>query len=89
MARIEKKSWPPQFKKVLSGKRTELRLGDWEAKSGDTLYLREWDPKTKKYTGRSVEKKVVSSLKLTPQDLRKFWTQADIERYGFQIIEIE
>jgi len=57
--RIEKKAWPEYFEKILSGDKTfELRLADFDVDEGDTLVLREWDPKTKNYTGRKIEKKV-------------------------------
>ncbi len=44
--RIEKKCWPEFFQKLADGTKTyELRLADWECNPGDTLVLREWDPK--------------------------------------------
>ena len=54
-----KKVWPEYFQKILDGQKNyELRLADWDCNEGDTLLLQEWDPKTKEYTGRSIEKKV-------------------------------
>jgi hypothetical protein len=41
------------------------------------------DPKTKKYTGRVLEKKVTYVIKT--KDI-KFWSEEDVEKYGFQII---
>ena len=59
MKKIHKKVWPKYFQKILDGKKTyELRLADWECKEGDILVLQEWDPETKEYTGRKVEKEV-------------------------------
>ncbi len=56
---IEKKIWPEYFDAVASGKKKyELRLNDFEINEGDVLVLEEWDPKTKNYTGRKVEKEV-------------------------------
>lgn len=56
MAVIEKKIWSEYFDAVASGKkRYELRLADFDAHEGDTLVLKEWDPRTKEYTGRSVK----------------------------------
>ena len=90
MAIIEKKIWPGNFGKVASGEKTyEPRLGDFVIKEGDTLLLREWDPKKEKYTGREVRKKVKSVLKLSPSELRKYWSLDDIEKHGLQIISIE
>ena len=56
---IPKKVWPEYFEAVLSGqKKYELRLNDFEIKVGDILILAEWDPLTKSYTGRKINKKV-------------------------------
>ena len=57
--KIKKKVWPEYFQKILDGKKTyELRLADWECNEGDILVLQEWDPETKDYTGREIEKEV-------------------------------
>jgi hypothetical protein len=85
--KIEKKTWPEYFKKVLSGEKNfELRLADWECKPGDTLVLREWDPKTKEYTGRQIEKEVTYVAKT--KDI-KFFSKEDAEKYGYQIISLK
>jgi hypothetical protein len=82
--RIEKKTWPEYFERILSGeKKFELRLADWECKPGDILILREWDPKTNGYTGRAIEKKVSYVLRTKDQ---KIFPKEDVEKYGFQII---
>ncbi len=82
--RIEKKVWPEYFQKIVNGVKTyELRLADFACKPGDILLLKEWDPKTKEYTRRSLEKKVTSVVKTKGQ---MFWPQEDVEKYGFQII---
>ena len=82
--KIEKKIWPAYFEKVLSGeKKFELRLADWECKTGDILILREWDQKTKKYTGRQVEKEVGYVVKT--KDFNIF-PEEDVNKYGYQII---
>jgi hypothetical protein len=84
--KIEKKIWPEFFEKVKSGEKTfEVRLADFPCNVGDVLQLREWDPKTMKYTGRKLEKKVTYVVKTN--DL-KFWPPKDIEKYGFQILAI-
>ena len=67
-------------------KKFELRLGDFKVKPGDSLVLREWDPKSKKYTGRKITKKV--SIVLKTKGL-KFWTQKEINKYGYQIIQLK
>jgi len=85
--RIKKKVWPEYFEKILSGQKNyEVRLADWECKEGDTLVLEEWDPKTKKYTGRKIEKKV--SYVIKTKDCQ-FWPKEDIDKYGFQVIGLK
>jgi hypothetical protein len=81
---IEKKVWPEYFQKVLAGDKTyELRLADFECNPGDTLILKEWDPKTKEYTGREIKKQVTYVGKTKGYT---FWTKEEIDKYGFQII---
>lgn len=82
--RIEKKAWLEFFEKIITGEKTfDFRLGDFECKPGDSLILKEWNPKTQKYTGRTLEKKITYVLKT--KDL-KFWAKEDIEKHGFQVI---
>lgn len=83
----KKKTWPEDFQKILDGKKTfELRLADWQCREGDTLVLREWDPKTKEYTGRSMEKEVTYVAKT--KDM-KFFSLEEIKKYGYQIISFK
>ena len=85
--KIEKKIWPQFFKEIKNGsKNFELRLADWKCKTGDILILKEWNPKTKKYTGRQLEKKVLYVLKT--KNL-KFWPKKNVDKYGFQIISLK
>jgi len=52
-AHHELKSWPEYFKAVRADvKRFEIRKNDRNFKVCDLITLREWDPKTKEYTGR-------------------------------------
>lgn len=82
--KIEKKIWPEYFEKILSGEKTfEVRLADFKCKIGDLLILKEWNPKTKKYTGRKIEKKINYLLKT--KNLQ-FWPNEDARRYGFYVI---
>ena len=90
MARIEKKIWPANFEDVLAGRKTyEPRLADFEINVGDTIVLKEWNPKTGEYTGRVVEKRVSNVLKLSPKELYKYWTHEEIEDHGIQVISFE
>lgn len=82
--RIEKKAWPEYFQKIIDGDKTyDLRVADFECQPGDILVLKEWDPQTKKYTGRKIEKKVTYVGKTKNFN---FWTQTEIEKYGYQIM---
>lgn len=82
--RIEKKIYPEYFQKILDGIKTyELRLADFECNPGDVLVLKEWNPSTKEFTGRVLEKEVTYVGKTKGQ---RFWPAEDVERYGFQII---
>lgn len=84
---IKKKIWPQYFKKILKGDKTfELRLADFKCRPGNILVLREWNPKTKKYTGRTLKKKITYVIKTKTI---KFWPKKDIEKYGFQIISFK
>jgi ASC-1-like (ASCH) protein len=85
---IKKKIWPEYFDAVSSGrKKCELRLNDFEISDGDTLVLEEWDPKTKEYTGRKIEKKVTSVYKFKIDQL--FWPENKIKEKGIQVISFE
>ena len=85
--KIEKKVWPKYFQEILDGDKTfELRLADWECNKGDILILKEWDPETKEYTGRIIEKEVGYIGKTKNLD---FWEKEDVEKYGFQIISLK
>jgi ASC-1-like (ASCH) protein len=87
MAIIKKKISPEYFELVSSGKkRFELRVNDFDIKDGDTLILEEWDPKTKQYTGRSIEKKAGYILKFNLDD---FGQKQQIIEKGLQVVQLE
>ena len=89
MRKIEKKIWPEYFKKIIEGKKTfELRLNDFEINEGDRLILKEWDPESKNYTGRELEKTVGYVGKWKINELTKFWPKEDIDNKGIQVISI-
>ena len=88
MTIIKKKIWPEYFDAVASGrKKFELRLNDFEVNEGDTLVPEEWDPKTKKYTDRNVERKVTFVGKFKIDKL--FWPEEEIKEKGIHIISLE
>ena len=64
-----------------------MRLNDFEINEGDILVLEEWDPQTKEYTGRKIEKKVTGVNKFKIDQL--FWPKEEIEDKGLQVISLE
>ncbi len=88
--KIEKKVWPEYFQQIINDKKTfELRLNDFDISEGDILLLKEWDPQTKDYTGRTLEKTVGYVGKWKIDELTKFWPKEDIETKGLQIISLK
>lgn len=86
MTEIRKKCWPEFFELVASGKKNvEIRLADFAMKPGDTLILEEWDPKTRKYTGKKIAKKVKSVVRV---DVAKMHSMEEIKNNGFYLIEM-
>lgn len=89
MRKIEKKTWPELFQKILDGDKTfDLRLNDFEIEEGDSIVFQEWDPETKDYTGRELEKKVGFVGKWKIEELTVFWTKEEIEEKGLQVISL-
>lgn len=57
------KIWPEYFEAIRTGIKTfELRVKDRDYRVGDTLLLREWNPKTHDYTGRTATVEVTYML---------------------------
>ncbi len=84
---IHKKTWPGYFEKVLNGeKKFDLRLADFDINEGDDLILEEYDPKTKKYTGRKIKKTAGKIIKVNPTQMHDI---EDIKKFGFYIIEMK
>lgn len=89
MAIIKKKIWPKFFKDICSGRKNfELRLNDFKIKKGDILFLQEYDPVKKHYTGRSITKKVGYIFKFRPDTL-PFWSKKEVFKKGLQIISFD
>ncbi len=85
--RIEKKTWPKLFQDILDGKKTfDLRLADFECQEGDILVLREFDPKTKEYTGRVLEKEITYVLKTKDLD---FWNKEEVGEFGYVVMGLK
>jgi len=88
MAVIRKKCWPGWFDDTAAGrKKFELRLNDFLIQPGDTLILEEWDPQTRAYTGRTLEKKVLDVRRFQLDEL--FWPKEEIEKHGLQVISLD
>lgn len=86
MAIIKKKIWPKYFDLVKSGKKKfEVRVADFRIKENDILLLEEWNPKTKKYTGRKLRKKVKYVLKFK---LDNFGQKKEIGKRGLYVIQL-
>ncbi len=87
MVVIKKKITPDYFELVKSGKKKfELRAADFDIQEGDTLILEEWDPDTKKYTGRVIKRKASFVLRFP---LDKFGQKDLIEKHGLYVIQLE
>jgi hypothetical protein len=88
MAVIEKKIRSEFFDAVESGKKKyELRLGDLGAKEGDTLLLKEWDPRSQQYTGRSVSKTITYVRTFKIDEL--WWPKEEVLDKGLVILSLE
>lgn len=63
----ELKTWPGYFERVLDGtKGFDIRRDDRGFAVGDVLELREWDPVTEGYSGRSQVRRVTYCLRGEP-----------------------
>lgn len=83
---IEKKIWPKFFEAVKARhKRVEIRLADFKIAEGDTLVLREWDPKANRYTGRSLRRKVGRVHRV---DMTRFHSLTELKKHGLYAIEL-
>lgn len=85
---VEKKILPEYFQEVLDGNKSyELRLADFDINPGDTLKIREWNPNSKEYTGRELERTVGYVGRVS--DVEKMYTEADIKQHGLVIISLK
>lgn len=74
------KIWPVMFVSLLEGKKSwEYRKDNRNFEEGDILSLREWDPRTQTYTGRSVNR-VVSLLVRNSFDIPKGYVIMSLEK---------
>ncbi|MBU3913155.1 MAG: DUF3850 domain-containing protein [Nanoarchaeota archaeon] len=87
MAITKKKTWPEFFEAILSGKKKfDLRLADFPVFEGDVIVFEEYNPETRRYTGRKIEKKIGFLLKTRELE---FWTKEEIDKYGLVVMSLE
>ena len=87
MSTIKKKITPEYFNFVASGKKNfEVRLADFDIKEGDILALEEWDPETKQYTGKKIEKEATYIYKF---NLNDFGQAEQIKKDGLFVIRLD
>ena len=87
MVTHHKKTWPDYFQMLLDGrKKFDIRLADFEVKEGDTIVFEEWDPDTKKYTGRKI--KMTVTLVVKTKEL-PYWNEVEVKEKGFLIMQVE
>ena len=86
MKTIDKKIWPDIFDtdKYLT---LDFRLSDFDLEVGDKIRFREWDPKTKEYTGREYFKTVMQAIKC--ESPTRYWTPEEMEKHGMYLLEWE
>lgn len=64
MTTHELKIWPRFYEEVAAGRKTyELRKDDRDFQCDDVLVLKEYDPDTKQYSGKHVERRVTSIMR--------------------------
>ena len=88
MSIIKKKTWPEYFELILSGKKKyDMRVNDFDVREGDMLVFEEWDPKTREYTGRKLEKEVTFIGRWKLGDA--FLPEKEVREKGIQIISLK
>jgi ASC-1-like (ASCH) protein len=87
MSILKKKIPPEYFELVNSGKKNfEARVADFEVKEGDTIILEEFNPETKQYTGRTIEREVGYVLNF---NLNTFGQEELIKEKGLVIFSLK
>ncbi len=82
---IKKKVWPKNFESLLMGQRNcDIRLNDFKVSEDDIIVFKEWDPKSKRYTGREVRKVVKKVNKVNVLD---YYSPSEIKRKGLLLLE--
>ena len=85
MKEIVKKCEYNMFEKILSGEKNfDVRLGDFQVKTGDIIILKE--VKNGSETGRELRKKV--GFYLRTKEL-PYWTAEEKNKSGFIVMQLE
>ena len=83
---VDKKIWPDMFEEDKS-LILDFRLADFVLEEGDHIRFQEWDPKTKRYTGREYIKTVRHLAKCNSPT--RYWKSKEMEEHGMYLIEWE
>lgn len=62
----------------------DFRLADFELTEGDQIRFREWDPKTKQYTGREYIKTVKQVIKC--ESPTRYWKPEEMVKHGMYLL---
>jgi hypothetical protein len=80
---IEKKLWPDYFD-IDRTAPMDSKLADFDLEPGDQIRFREWDPTTKKYTGREYTRTVGAVIR--QESPTRYWTTEQLEKHGMYLI---
>ena len=83
---IEKKIWPDKFDTDIELS-LDFRLADFDLNSGDKIKFKEWDPQTKKYTGREYTKTVKKVIRC--ESPMRYWKPEEMKKYGLYLMEFD
>jgi hypothetical protein len=79
MTTHELKCWPEYFADIASGRKNfEIRLNDRNFQVGDCLTLREWNPATSEYTGKTT-RRWITYITSFPDGLRDGYVCMELE----------
>jgi hypothetical protein len=84
--KIIKKIWPDKFEED-KNLNLDFRLADFKLSKGDEVTFKEWNPKTKKFTGRQFQKVVKQAIK--SESPTRYWKKEELEKHGLWLIEWE
>lgn len=86
MKTIYKRIWPDMFDNDQKLP-VDFRLADFDLNDGDEICFQEWDPVTKKYTGRQYTKIVKRVTK--HESPTRYWTKDELDQHGLYLVEWE